>query len=315
MRHTFGHEDTTQQTQQNHKSRSINRWGCLAAVIFSIVAFVILTCHNHREKNIKKEQTAFLKAIKANEIKSMKRYLQLYAGQNETHTQQITHTLNHLRTIENEWNNVLKHESITAIKAFIRRFPDSRYTRLALLKADSMDWQTAADSNTVDAYGTYCATHPHGEYAHEAQMRIRNLKAYKVDESEKKMIIQAVDDFFDGISQKNITALISCFNYPMIGFLGVSNAGPQELETFLEKIYKPNVKKITWKISRIKSINKREIGLYLYEYKTKLRIDQWIECIDAEDNEHNKYNVKTTIDPEGKITEWNMFKIEEDSHM
>ena len=190
----------------------------------------------------------------------------------------------------------------------MERHPDTPHKEEALHKLDSIDWANAQQANTKDAFVSYLEDHPNGEHVDDAKDGIKNINAKTVQPEEKLMISSIFRQFFQSINSKDEDGLTNTVNSVLTSFLGKSDATKNDVITFMHKIYKDDIANMTWRLPGDYKIDKKEIGDNEYEYTVSFSAVQEVEKTDNSTS-NTKFRIKAKVDPDGKITEFNMLKI------
>ena len=91
-------------------------------------------------------------------------------------------------------------------------------------------------------------------------------------------------------------------------FLGKPDANKNDVVLFLHKLYREDVASMNWHLLNDFKIEKKEIGDEEYEYSVNFSVNQDIEKVDNTQTS-NHYRVKAKVNPDDKITEFNMTRI------
>ena len=287
-----------------------NNRNIIIASVFAIV--VALACVFYfvlgDNSSSKEEETEYEYALSSDDVDVLQKYLDTFADAPEEHRQTISEHLNELKKMTKAWTDALVNNTKNSIEEYLRKYPNSRYEKEALHRIDSLDWVTASTSNTIEAYENYKQDQPNGEYFDQAEECIRNLKTKTVQPEEEIMISMLFKTFFQGLSSKNEKMVSETLNPILTSFLGKNDATQSDVITFMHKIYKSDVAQMDWIIEDNYNISKKEIGNQKYEYTVDFSTVQDIENHDGS-NIRNNYKIKAKVNPDVKITEFNMTKI------
>ena len=296
--------------QQPQQPNNINYTYIIIATIIGIIilsACLFFFVFKSNSSN-SEELTEYEYALNSNDIDILQKYLETYDNAPEEHRKTITTHLNELQEMYRAWTNAVVNGSKTSIEDFLKNYPNSQYKKEALHKIDSIDWVYASSSNTIEAYETYMQNQPNGEYFDKADECIRNLKTQTIQPEEEIMISILFRTFFQSINNRNETMLSETLNQILTSFLGKQDATQADVITFMNKIYKNTVSQMDWHTDDNYNIQKKEIGNQKYEYSVEFNAIQDIENTDAT-TIRNNYRINAKVNPEGKITEFNMTKI------
>lgn len=275
----------------------------IAVVIIGVCLFFYLNAKNNREQ----EEYAY--ALGSNDIEISQAYLDNYKDAPQAHIDSVTAHLQALLKQNQDWTNAVVSGSRTALAEFLNAYPESPYAKEAVDKIDSMDWEQCLKQNTPDAYQTYIDTHSDGLHKDEALAFLNKLKANEISPEERLTISNIFHDFFISINTRNESTLTAHIG-EYINFLEKQNATPNDVVSFMNKLYKDNVESMVWSIPGSYEIKKKETGDGLYEYDTTFMVEQKVNDVDGTETT-NKFRITATVDPDGKITEMSMVRIVE----
>ena len=134
--------------------------------------------------------------------------------------------------------------------------------------------------------------------------------AISVSLEEKTLVITIFQNFFEAINQKDAVALKNTVAEKMT-LLNKENATKGDVVDLMNKLYKEDVVKMTWRLHDNYDIKKRKIANNMYEYNVSFSANQDVKYIDSAKNGTNKYKLNATINPDGKISLFKMIKIVE----
>mgnify|MGYP003414300925 len=92
-------------------------------------------------------------------------------------------------------------------------------------------------------------------------------------------------------------------------FLNNANATKNDVITFLHKLYKDEVRSLTWRPNGDYKIKKKDMGNNTYEYDVEFTVDESVSNIDSSKDKFNQYKVVGHIDSDGKISSLQLIKI------
>ncbi len=262
--------------------------------------------YNYAQQSQEKEAYAF--AMSSKDPNVLENYLNKYKNAPAEHIDSIQAHLTTLQQIDNDWTNAVVSNSKAALESYLQKHPDSPYKVDALHKIDSLDFVAVQQANNLVAYQTYLADHPNGEYVDEVNDNIKKINSTVVQPEERLMISSVFRTFFQSINSKDEDGLTSMVSPLLSSFLGKSDATKSDVITFLNKLYNNNVSKMTWTLQNDFNTAKKEIGDEKYEYSVNFSANQNIENIDGTSTTQH-YKIKAKIDPDNKISEFNMTRI------
>lgn len=302
------HEVTADAPKSSAKRNNI-----LVAVIAVVVALLVggICWYFSHQTNVERENQAYELAMQSSDPQVVQKYLDTYQDDAPSeHIQAIEDHLAALKQVDSDWTNAVVSGSKSALEQYIAQHPDSPFKALAIHKIDSIDWAMATSSNTVEAMEAYLEQHSDGEHVEDANMKIKDLNSKTLQPEEKLMISGVFDSFFCSLNNRDEDALTSAVNPLLTSFLGKSNATRNDVVTFMHKIYKNDVTSMTWISNGDYTINKKEVGDEKYEYTVNFSAKQSISYTDNPTS-NVKYKISAKINPEGRISEFNMVKIVE----
>jgi len=328
--HITGHEHAMQQqtqippipvqTQQaeikqaentNKKSATDDKQkGHSTLIIAFLIALLICAASFYFYYNAKsnKELEAYEYAMKSSDPLVLQSFLDTYTDASQAHRDSIQAHLTILNQIDKDWENALVNNSKMAFEDYLSKHPDTPHKIEAQHKIDSIDWFNTSENNTLDAYQSYLEDHPNGEHVDEAKDGIKAINAKTVQPEERQMISSIYRNFFQSINSKDEDGLTNSVNSLLTSFLGKSDATKTDVITFLHKIYKEDIVNMNWRLPGDYKIEKKEIGENEYEYTVSFSAQQEVEKTDRSTTD-TKFRVKSKVNPDGKITEFNMIKI------
>ena len=122
------------------------------------------------------------------------------------------------------------------------------------------------------------------------------------------MISTVFRKFFQSINSKDEDGLTSTVSSLLTSFLGKQDATKSDVVTFLNKLYNDEVANMNFHLLNDYKIDKKEIGDEEYEYTVNFSANQDVENTAAETSSSH-FKIKAKVDPNGKITEFNMTRI------
>ena len=146
-----------------------------------------------------------------------------------------------------------------------------------------------------------------GNHYDEAESALKKAKAESVSVDERGMLRSLFRNFFLSINAKDAASLTNTVS-EITNFLGKFGATKNDVVTFMNKLYKPDVKNMIWSIDDNYNISKKEIGDEEYEYSVSFVARQKIEKTDNSSVE-NTYRISAKVGPEGKISDFSMARL------
>lgn len=268
-------------------AKKSNRWTIiLFCFLFLIAAAAGGSYYLYSQMQLHDEQEAYEQAIESHNESELKRYLAHYGAAPREHRDSVKAMLQQLR--DNERNRE-EQEQFDAI--------------------DSTDYALARQLNTVEAYEKYMRTHPKSKHLEEVKDRIIELTKYNATTEDIEYARGVCRKFFQAVNSHNEEQLLSTVTPVMTQFLNRSYATNVDVVTFMEKLYKPDVKNLNFRI--IDPFNAKRVEgdddmlLLRASFTVTLNIDR----TDETKERFSTYGVTADITPEGLITKFNLKKI------
>ena len=290
----------------NQKKKS-NRNILLISLIFAVLVCGIMY-YFYDSANKNKEQEAYEYAMKSSDPMVLQSYLDNYKDADEAHRDSIMAHLDMLKQVDNDWTNAVVSGSKEALEAYLQKYPDSPHKQEIWNKIDSIDWQVAQNANTAESYQTYLDAHADGSHIEEAENALKKIKSSEVQPEEKQMVNGLFRQFFQSINSRNEDGLTATCEDILSSLLGKASATKSDVATFMHKLYKDDVTNMNWRLNHDYQIKKREIGDEEYEFQVQFTARQEIDKTDGTKTE-NSYKINATVSPDGKISAFNMAKI------
>ncbi len=283
-------------------------------IIFSFI-FALVVCggvyYLYSNANNAKEKEAYENAMLSNDPDVLQSFLDTYKDADQAHIDSIQAHLNALKVIDGDWTNAVVSGSKSTIEAYLAKYPNSPHRQEAYNMIDSIDWQTAKNTDTADAYQTYLDTHVDGNHIEEAENAMKKVKGRDLQPEEKQMLSGLFKQFFQSINTRNEDGLTATCEEILSSLLGKSSATKQDVVTFMHKLYKDDIADMTWRLANDYSIQKREIGDGEYEYQVVFSALQNVIRTDGTNTE-GKFKITATVSPDGKISSFNMARVNTD---
>lgn len=279
----------------------------IAGLIFAIIV-VGVSFYFYHEAKTSKEQEAYGYAMKSNDPMVMQSYLDNNPDAPEEHLDSVRARLAAMENIDADWNNAIISGSKEALEDYLARHPDSEHRVEAQFKIDSIDWALAGRQNTPEALKQYLTQHPNGRYVEEANNALKTLEANTVQPTERQAVVAVLRKFFQSVNSRDVSGLESSVSAILTNFLGKAGATPEDVISFMNKIYKDNIENMNWRLGNDLKIDKKEVGDGVYEYGVQVSADQ---AVDKTDGSHtiNHYRIKATVSPDSEISSMSMVRI------
>jgi len=277
----------------------------ISALIALIVCGAVYYFYSSNQQN--EEKAAFENALSSNDANALQRYLDDYPDAPSEHRDSVQAVISRLNLESRAWNDAVISNSRLAIQQYLDHNPNSVHADEARRMIDSIDWKSAVSASTPEALKSYIEGHPNGNYVDEANSMIRELNANIIQPEEKQMVSSLFRNFFQGVNAKDEDRLTSTVNSLLTTFLGKQDATKSDVITFMNKLWKEDVLNLNWHIIDDYKIEKKEVGNGEYEFSVTFFATEKVEKNSG--NSENNYRIKARINPEGKISEFNMSKV------
>lgn len=304
----------TDLTQQNAINSSSETQKSKRSIIISIIVAIIIIVGgglwyaNTANSLHGDEQTAYLNAMQSSDPAVLQDYLDSFKDAPQEHIDSIQAHLDILKMNDSEWTNALISNSKSALMQYLENHPNSLHKTEALHKIDSIDWAMSLKQNTPEAYQAYLNDHPDGEHAVDAQNNMEKLASTTVNPDDKQLVNATFQQFFRGINNNDEMGVTSAVS-STLHFLTNPNATKQDVISFLHKLYKDDVRALTWRSNNDYKIQKKNADDNTIEYDVEFTVDESVSNIDSSKDKFNQYRVKAHIDSDGKISSLQLIKI------
>ena len=303
--------NSTQSTSEHESSTSEKKNNRFIWIISFVIALIICGTlyYFYHSASQQQEEEAYEYAMKSNDPDVLQSYLETYKDADQAHIDSIMSHLNMLKTLDTEWTNAIVSGSKEAIEAYLQKYPNSPYRQEAWNKIDSIDWQIAKKADTAEAYQTYLDEHTDGSHIEEAENAMKKAKNRDLQPEESQMVSSLFRKFFQSINTRNEDGLTATCEDVLSSLLGKPAATKSDVLTFMNKLYKEDITNMVWRINDDYQIKKREVGDEEYEYQVVFTARQEVSRNDGSTQEGN-FKISATVSPDGKISAFNMARIE-----
>lgn len=285
-----------------------NRWTLPLCIVFAAIICGVLF-HMYSKVQGEKETEDYEFAMRSTDPEVLQSYLTRYPDAPAEHRDSVEAHILLLQKGDEEWQNAVLSNSRAALQRFVDNNPNSVHRQEALNKIDSLDWVAVQNSSNIADVEAYAKAHPDGRYIDEATILISKIKSNTVQPDEKIMVTSLFRQFFQSINSKDENRLTATVAMVMDTFLGKTNATSGDVLTFLHKIYKDDIQNMNWHIdSSSYKIDKKEIAEDEYEYDVTFNASQIIER--NGESEEVKYRINATVTNEGKISGFNLTRLQ-----
>ena len=185
---------------------------------------------------------------------------------------------------------------------------DSIMAHLELLKQTDQDWTNAVVSGSKEALQAYLAAHADGSHIEEAENAMKKAKSRDLQPEEKDMVSSLFRHFFQSINTRDADGLQASCEDILSSLLGKNSATKADVVTFMNKLYKEDVTNLNWFLTNDYKIKKREVGDEDYEYQVQFSAREEVQLTDGT-KKTNHFKINATVSPDGKVSAFNMSKI------
>ena len=292
---------------EDKAKKKSNRSVFIISLIFAVLACGIFY-YFYDNANRNKEQEAYEYAMQSSDPTVLQSYLDTYKDADEAHRDSIMAHLELLKQTDQDWTNAVVSGSKEALEAYLQKYPNSPHKQEAWNKIDSIDWNVAKNADTADAYQAYLDAHADGSHIEEAENALKKVKSRDLQPEEKAMVSGLFRQFFQSINSHNSDGLTATCEDILSSLLGKSSATKADVVTFMDKLYKEDVANMNWRINNDYQIKKREVGDEEYEYQVQFSARQDVDKTDGTSSE-NLFKIIAVVSPDGKISSFNMMKV------
>ncbi len=274
-------------SKSSGKGNKSSRWAIIFFCILTLVfAAGVGSYYLHTQMQKQDEEEAFKQAVESNNADELQRYLAHYGAAPQVHRDSVKSMLQHMRDAERDKE---EQDQLDAI--------------------DSIDYALAQKINTIDAYEKYLREHPTSKRAGEAKARILQLASNNATEEEVDFARSVCRRFFQAINSHDTDQLLSTVPSTMTRFLNRVGATNSDVITFMEKLYKPDVNNLNFRImdpfSAKHATDEGGSEVLRAQFTVTLNIDRK----DLSQERFSTYNVTADITQDGLISRFNLKKI------
>ena len=298
-------KNETPKTNKNGKSKALMITSFIIALIIVGTAYYF-----YNSSQSEKEQEDYEYAMQTDDPMVLKMYLSRYADAPQEHRDSVNVRLEMLSQKDTDWMNAVTSGTKNALEEYIRNNPDSPHKGEALNKIDSIDFAIASRVNSSESYSKYLQQHPDGKYAGKAQDFLDNKKNTEVSAEETIAAKTVFKHFFQAINSRNENKLLETIAGQLTNFLNKRDATGDDVITFMNKLYKDDVKNLNWHIMDDFKFEKVKNEDDSYNLKVEFPAELKMERTDSNKEKYGKYIISGEISSEGKISKLTMKKLE-----
>jgi hypothetical protein len=303
-------EEKAEETEKPKKKSHAVAWICVSSLI--IAGIVGLKVYSNYTA-AKHEEEVYSQVIKNPCEANIKQYLDEFP--NGAHRNKIYEMNQKLIKSKKDWQKIAESSSAEDFMQFIDTHPHDDLVPSAQAKIDSLAWMKASLNDTEDEYLRYLSTPAKyiGKQKHreEAENALNNINKKKVETADRSKVRSIFRKFFDAICNKDEATLKSTVAAPVKSFLNKPDATENDVVTFMRKVNTPDVSKLSYDMNGFIITKQFVEGKEECGYYTNFTLTQKKESSDRNKSGEKKFTVIARIDTNGKITEFNMKKVEQ----
>ncbi len=192
---------STDEPQRHSKS-----WVILAVSFVIALSVILAGWYFYQRAQQGNELAAYENAMECQEPAVLQNYLDMYPDAPQERRDSIMAHLNLLKQIDQDWYNALASQSAYVIARYIQQHPGSVHATEARLKIDSLDWVSATNQNTLEAYKGYINKHADGEYIDDAKANYENCLKMQVSAADIETIQNLVQTYLANSANRELLA-------------------------------------------------------------------------------------------------------------
>lgn len=277
-----------------------------------IIALVIVGIGYYFYNNSQqtKEQDDYDYAMQSTDPMVLQSYLTRYHDAPQNHRDSVNVRLMSLSQEDKDWKNAVTSGTKSALEKYLSSHPASPHCGEASNKIDSIDFAIASRSNSMTAYTLYLQQHPDGKYAGLAQDFIDDKKQTEVTPEEESAAKGAFKKFFQAINAHDEGKLLETVANELTNFLNKPNASENDVVTFMNKLYKDDVKNLNWHILEGTKVDKVKNDDNTYTLRIHFPAELKLDRTDQSKEKYAKFVIDGEMTTDGKITKLTMKKVE-----
>jgi len=273
---------------------------CILALILALGGYAFYVTQNSNSEELAYE-------VLENNInpQDYRDYLEKYP--NGQHAEEVRIRLKNLETMLQDWSLIALSDNANDFRRFKDKYTNEQYLYLCDIKIDSLDFISAQQKGTPEAFQQYLALHPDGRYAAEASVAQSSIESEKISLEEETEAQEVLEAFFRGFGSRDEQLICSNITATMSNFLHKKNASKQDVLTAIDAMYNEHIQSCTFTVNRdiklvrvkAQSINS-EAGI-----KATFTVDQHIER-DNEGKTFGSYQCVAILTPQFLISSLTM---------
>lgn len=288
-------EPTSNGKEPTDKGR---RKGGHTGLIVSLIIAVVITggalgAYFYSAKQTEESEYEF--AFESQDEAVLENYLQRFQDAPEAHRDSIMAHLAILKQGDQEWQDALVNNSKRAFEQYLNNHPDSPHRAEAEHRIDSLDFNTAKLSGTLEAINAYMSAHQDGDFVDEARTLLDAIRTTRLSPDERQMITNQFRKFFQSLSLKDETGLLSTVPRLLTSFLGKQGASQSDVLQFMGKLYKGDITGTTWRLGDDFNIQKQPSEGEDFEYYVTFSVFEQITREDSSKEKQAHYKVSAKV--------------------
>ena len=281
----------------------------IAFVVALVAVFVCL--YFYKTTQDRNELDAYENAMASGEPAVLQNFLDLYTDAPQEHRDSVMAHLEQFKQVDIEWQNAVASASKSALERYIQLHPGSIHITEARIKIDSLDWLSATEKDTPEAYQAYIDSHfDNGLHLDEARIMFEKSGARQVSDDDKQLISHLFSTYFTALANSDERSLTETLSGVMNSFLHKENATKVDVINYMKKLHAPDdITGMSFRLNDDWKIDKTDAGDGRYAFSVAFSVDNTIDRNDSGKETFCTYNVEAKVSPDGKITDLNMKKI------
>ena len=237
--------------EKKNKKSSSHTTGCLVIVILLLLlALVVLGgafyWHVRKELHAAAEEKAFACLEESAASEDFKVFLRRYPMSG--HRADVVRRMEDIQLMENVWKEIEKKGNAEDYRKFSDRFHNPYYDKLAAARIDSLDWQTAKDSDDPDSYEKYMISHPNGSYFAEASQARRQSLGQLPSMDQLLDARIAVEKFLEAVAKGDGASVSSMVTAVVNQFLGHRDVTPSDVAKTVKNMLSNHIKNCSFSL-------------------------------------------------------------------
>lgn len=210
------------------------------------------------------------------------------------HAAEVRTRLAKLEEMMQAWNNIALSDNAQDFIKFKATYSDAQYGRLCDIKIDSLDWITAQNAGTQEAFQRYLDAHPDGRYASEASVSQGNLKSQEVSAEETAEVNSVCSDFFSAFEKRDEAAICSNITATMTQFLNKSKATKADVVNIIKGMFNEHIESCQFVVNRDMEVTRKTDAQGNSVFCATFTVDQHIQR-DNEGKTFGSYKAVATV--------------------